>query len=116
MKTSIREELKSYLLDLINDGVLTDENRDDWHFHAFNEDYYIIGYYQAEQWLKKHDMSGFEAIGVCQEWEEEVLGEKQKIYDNAETTVNMLVYVYGEELLNEFDVETVEELKSELED
>lgn len=116
MKTSIREELKSYLLDLINDGVLTDENRDDWHFHAFNEDYYIIGYYQAEQWLKKHNMSAFEAIGVCQDWEEEVLGEKQKVYDDAETTVNMLVYVYGEELLNEFDFETVEELKSELED
>lgn len=116
MKNSIKEELAGHLLDLINDGVLTDENRDDWHFHAFNEDYYIIGYYNAEQWLKKHDVSAFEAIGVCQEWEENVLGEKQNTYDNSETTVNMLVYVYGEELLSELDAGSITELKELLEE
>ena len=42
MKASIKEELTSYVLELINDKVLTDDNRDDWHFHAFNKEYYII--------------------------------------------------------------------------
>jgi hypothetical protein len=111
MKQSVKRELESHILDLINDGVLTDSNKDDWHFHAFNEDYYIIGYYQAEQWLKEHNISVFEAIGICQEWEDNVLGERTKDYDNAETLVNMLVYVYGEELLSEIDAMGIEELK-----
>jgi hypothetical protein len=110
MKHTIKTELEEYLLDLINDGVLTDENRDDWHFHAFNEDYYIIGNWNASEWLKTHNIGKFEAAGVCQQYENDNFGESQ-IYDNAEKVVNMLTYIYGEELLNSFDVETIEELK-----
>lgn len=116
MRNSVKEELKAYLLDLINDEVLTDDNKDDWHFHAFNEDYYIIGCYQASEWLKKHDIDVFEAIEVCQDWEREHLGEIQQIYDNAEKTVNMFVYIKGEELLYELEAENIEELKSKLEE
>jgi len=116
MRNSVREELKGYLLELVNTATFNDENKDDWHHIAFNEDYYIIGYYQASEWLKKHNIDTFEAIGVCQEWEENVLGEKQKSYDNSETTVNMYVYVMGEELLNELDAENIDELKEKLED
>lgn len=114
MKSSIKAELASRVIDLINDGVLTNDNRDDWHFHAFNEDYYVIGYYEASQWLKKHDIDPFEAIGICQEYEREQFGECTKTYDNSETTVNMLAYIYGEELLSEINADTVEELEQEL--
>ena len=114
MENSVKKELANHILNYINDGVIDDNNRDDWHFHLFNEDYYIIGYYEASQWLKNHDIDAFEAIGICQEWEEDVLGEKQKVYDNAETTVNMLVYVWGEELLNEIDADNIEELTEAL--
>ena len=108
MKNSIKIELASHIIDRINDGILTDDNRDEWHFYSFNEDYYIIGYYEASQWLKKHDIGEFEAAGICQEYEVENFGECTKIYDNAETTVNMLTYIYGEELLNSIDAETIE--------
>jgi len=103
MNYSVKEELIDYIKDLINDQVLTEENRDEWHFHAFNEDYYIIGYYQCSQWLKKHGIGEFEAAGICQEYEIDNFGES-KVYDNSEITVNMLVYIYGEEILcnNEF--------------
>ena len=111
MKNSVKQELAQHILDRINDGVIDNTNKDDWHFYCFNEDYYIIGYYEAKQWLKQHDIDAFEAIGICQDWEENVLGEKHKVYDNAETTVNMLVYVYGEELLGELDCDTVEQLE-----
>ncbi|MCB0447677.1 MAG: hypothetical protein KDD03_09225 [Gelidibacter sp.] len=114
MKTTIREELLSHILDKINDGILTTENKDDWHFYCFNEDYYIIGYYEASQWLKKHDIDPFEAVGICQQYEIDNFGEC-KIYDNSETTVNMLAYIWGEETLSEFyDVETVEELEEQI--
>ena len=114
MNTSVKQELSNHILDAINDGFIHDENKDDWHFHLFNEDYYLIGYYQCNEWLKRHNIDAFEAIGICQDWEESVLGEKQKTYDNAEVTVNMLVYVWGEELLNEIDAKDIAELKEEL--
>jgi hypothetical protein len=109
MKNSVKKELAQHILDRINDGV-----RDDWHFHCFNEDYYIIGYYEASQWLKAHDIDPFEAIGICQQWEEDMFGEKHNVYDNAETTVNMLAYIWGEELFAELDAETIEELTESL--
>ena len=99
MKTSIREELLSYIEDLKNDGVLTPENKDEWHFHAFNEDYYIIGYYEASQWLKKHNLDAFEAIGICQQYEIDNFGQCHTVYDNSVKVVNMLAYIYGEELI-----------------
>lgn len=115
MKNSIKQELAQHLLDLINDRVLTNDNKDEWHFHAFNEDYYIIGYYQASEWLKEHGLGEFEAAGICSEYEKEMFGEITNIYDNSEKTVNMLAYIYGEELLNEIDANDIEELKEELE-
>ena len=60
MENTIRKELISHVIGRINDLDLQDF--DELHFHAFNEDYYIIGYYNAEQWLKEHDVSEFEAI------------------------------------------------------
>ena len=114
MKNSVKQELARHILNRINDGVINNENKDDWHFYCFNEDYYIIGYYEAAQWLKGHDIDAFDAIGICQEWEEDVLGEKTKVYDNAETIVNMLVYVWGEELLGDIDAENIEELNESL--
>jgi len=115
MQTSVKTELIEHLLNLINDGVLTDENRDDWHFHAFNEDYYLIGYYNCSEWLKKHNIDSFDAIGICQKYEIDNFGECHKVYDNAEITVNMLVYIYGEELLHSLGAESIEELNEELE-
>jgi hypothetical protein len=100
MKNSIREELTEHL----NETIENIDSNDEIHFHAFNEDYYIIGYYQAEQWLKKHGLEVFEAIGICQEFEKEHFGELQTTYDNAETLVNHLVYWYGLELCNELEL------------
>lgn len=114
MKNSVRQELAHHILGKINDGVIDDGNKDDWHFHLFNEDYYIIGYYEASQWLKNHDIDPFEAISICQKWEEDILGEQHKVYDNAETTVNVLTYILGEELLDEIDADNIEELEESM--
>ena len=97
IKTSIKEELTSYINDNKN------EYTDELHFHLFNQDYYIIGYYQAQQWLDKHGISAFEALETIREYEEFNFGEC-KHYTNAEETVNMLVYIYGEELLTEMEL------------
>jgi hypothetical protein len=113
MKTTIKKELAAHVLDYINDGVLTNENREEWHFHCFNEDYYIIGYYQCSEWLKRHEMDAFEAIETVQEYEKDNFGETStKI--NSEAIVNMLTCIYGEEIIG-FRADSVEELKEEME-
>lgn len=113
MKNSVRAELSAHISDRITDGVLTNDNRDDWHFHAFNEDYYLIGYYECSKWLIEHGFEQFEAAGICQEYEIDNFGEA-KVYHNSEEVVNMLAYIWGEELLSELDAQSVEELKKEL--
>lgn len=108
MRNSIKEELKIYLDNFIKDlndlGGEKFFDAHELHHHAFNEDYYIIGYYQAEQWLKKHNVSVFEAINFVQDYEREMFGaDAVRGYDNAESLVNMLVYIVGEEITQEID-------------
>lgn len=116
METSVKIELAGHILDAINEGRIDNANKDDWHFHLFNEDYYIVYYSEASNWLLRHHIDPFEAIGVCQRYEQEMFGEQNKVYDNSETTVNMLVYIYGEELLNEIDADDIDELKEACEE
>jgi hypothetical protein len=111
MKNQIKEELAGHVLAMISDGVIDNTNKENWHFILFNEDCYLIGYYECEKWLERHEMSAFEAIDICQEYEKEHFGEIVKKYDNAEKVVNMLAYIYGEELLSEFKGESIEELE-----
>ena len=105
MNNSIKDELTAHVRDLIADGVITKDNLDDAHLHAFNEDYYIIGYYNADQWLKKHDVSPWEAIQYVIEQEQAHFGEVsiQAQGINAETIVNNLVFFAGYEI----DIESI---------
>lgn len=100
MKQSIRTELTEHL----NDTLKYLDSSEEIHYHAFNEDYYIIGYYQAEQWLKKHDINTFEAIEICNDFELDYFGEIQTTFNNAEKLVNHLVYWYGLEICNELEL------------
>ena len=113
MKNTIKTELVQHILDRINDGVLTTENKDDWHFLCFNEDYYIIGYFEASKWLKRHSIGEFEAVEIVKEFELDHFGMFTTRI-NSESIVNMLAYIYGEELIYSFKAEEVEELELEL--
>ena len=102
MKQSIKAELQQHVQDLIECGTLTPDNVEDWHHIAFNEDYYIIGYYNAEEWFKKHDVSAFVAIAHVAEWEEENLGGvTSNRLRNAESVANMYAYILGEEIIQD---------------
>ena len=116
MGNSIKLELAGHILDRINDGIIDDTNKDEWHFYCFNEDYYIIGYYQASEWLKMHNIDTFDAIKTCNDYEKENFGEISGKCDNSESTVNMLAYIYGEELLSEINADNIEDLKEQIEE
>ena len=100
MLQTIKDELTEHL----NETIEYLGSSEEIHFHAFNEDYYIIGYYQSEQWLKKHGLGKFEAIGICNDFEMEHFGELQTSFDNVEILVNHLVYWYGLEICNELEL------------
>jgi len=76
----------------------------DLHQELFNQDYYIIGYYQAEQWMKQHNITAFQGMEYVHNYESFHFGEKRD-YTDAEALVNMIVNIKGEELLYELESE-----------
>ena len=74
----------------------------DLHHYIFNEDYYIIGHYNARKWIKEHDLDVFEMIDRVVQYEQEHFG-KSETEITPEKVVNMYVYIEGEEILNESD-------------
>ena len=112
MNYTMREELSEHIVDMINDGILTEDNREDWHHLAFNEDCYVFGYYQSSEWLKKHEIGELEGAAICVQYEKNFFGESNGIYDNTEKVANMLAYIYGEQLLFDIDYSgDIEEVK-----
>lgn len=93
------EELKQVIIDALNDGY--DGEVSELHFRCFNEDYFIIGHYQAEEWLKAN-YGVFDAIEAIREYEMDNFGEVNTKID-PESVCNMLVYILGEEILGEID-------------
>lgn len=108
---SVKKELAGHIIDRINNGVISDANKDDWQNLCFYDDDYLIGYFNCSQWLKKHGIDTFDAVGICQEYEEEAFGELTIKYENSEVAVNMLIYVFGVELFNYLDSENIVDLK-----
>ncbi len=69
---------------------------------------------KAKKWLKTHSINAFEAVDIVKQYEEDNFGEFTTDI-HPERIVNMLAYIYGEEVLYSYDVETVEELKLQIE-
>tara|TARA_B100001109_G_scaffold84409_1_gene68873 strand:+ start:126 stop:452 length:327 start_codon:yes stop_codon:yes gene_type:complete len=96
-----KEEIKEYFDDFINDqdAEWIEDNKDDLHHHAFNTDYYIIGTYQAEQWLG--DMA-FNVINFIKDYEQDNFGKVHTDLSDPEKVVNMYAYIIGEEIVADY--------------
>ena len=98
--TSINQELKQYIKER------QEEEREQLTHHIlFNQDYYMIGYYNASEWLKKHNVSELEGSAYCHTRERNEFGEYHTVFDNSETVVNHLVYWLGLDLCNDLKIE-----------
>jgi ATP-dependent protease Clp ATPase subunit len=93
------EEIKEHFEDFIKDQDKDwiKENFDDLHHHAFNNDYYIIGRYQAKKWLGDEV---FEIINIIKDYENDNFGEVNTDFSDAEKVVNMYTYIIGEDVVN----------------
>ena len=94
-----KQDVKNYIIQQLNDDVGLDQHISDLHHFLLNEDYFIIGYWKAEQWLKKDDGSIFEAIETIKEYEESNFGQVSTDLSSSESVANMLAYILGEEIL-----------------
>jgi hypothetical protein len=122
MKTQnqTNEELKSLIIDAINENRLNDKPVSEIHNEVFNSDYFIIGRYAAEQWLINNG-GIFNAIEIIKDYENDNFGKVNTDFSEPEKVCNMYVYILGEELINglkfiqdNWDNDLSEELKAEL--
>ena len=93
----LKQDVKNYIIQQLNDDVGLDQHISDLHHYLLNEDYFIIGYYQAEQWLKKDSI--FNAIEIIKNYENDNFGQVSTDLSSSENVANMLAYILGEEIL-----------------
>ena len=93
----ISNEVTSYTIDRLEElKDWYDTDMADLHNELFNTDYYIIGTYQAKKWLGEDVL---DIIGDITEYEENTFGEVNTDLTQAESIVNMYVYIVGERIL-----------------
>jgi len=100
MNTTETKILESGIDNLVNVSADTTTGSD-LHNKLYNEDYFVIGYYNAEQLL--NDYGTFKAIHKVQDYELEQFGECLTDLSDSEKVCNMLAYIEGEEFLRNCD-------------
>ena len=95
----IKKDIAEHIIDNIENYIDTDT--DDLHFHLFNEDYYIVGYRQAEEFLEKEGI--FKCIEYIRQYEQDTFDVFNTDFSDSEKVANMIAYIIGEEVLGEFD-------------
>lgn len=95
--TQLENDIRKYVVENISNLVGTPMG--DIHHYLFNQDYWVVGYYQAEQEILKH-CSIFQAIGIVKDYEMDHFGEVYTDLSSSERVCNMLVYILGDECLN----------------
>lgn len=124
METTFKkDEIRQHAIERLDDLKGSSIHGADLHHEIFNTDYYIIGTYDAKQWLGSHT---FDVIEKIKEYEQDNFGEVNTDFSDPEKVVNMYVYIVGEEVLQEskhlqkqwnkvLDDEDLEAIKNELE-
>ena len=95
------QEIKEHFVEWMEeqDSEWLQANKDDWHHHAFNMDYYIIGTHKAKEWMGD---KVFDIIDAIKTYEEDNFGAVTTDLSDPEKLVNMYAYIVGEEVVNEW--------------
>ena len=104
MKTSIKElrtDIQQRFFDYWEDEKENLDINDPVEIHprVFNEDYFIIGRFRAEQWLGN---CVFEVINTIKDYEQDNFGEVTTDFSEPERVANMYAYIIGEEVIFNF--------------
>ena len=114
-----KQEIKDFCLERLREiadycGVqdFKDYYVSDLHNDIFNTDYYIIGRYQAKQWM---GADAFDMIGDVVDYEKDNFGEICCDLSEPEQVVNMWVYIEGWNIIDECYQEVCESLSDQCE-
>jgi len=91
------KEALGSILEFLEDAT-TDYYISDLQDYIFNEDYYIIGIYQAEKALNQYGV--FDVIGEIQDYEKSEFGEVTTDLSSPEDVANMLEYIIGTKVMD----------------
>jgi len=91
------KEALGSILEFLEDST-TDYCIADLQDYIFNEDYYIIGVYEAEKALSQYGV--FDALGEIQDYEKNAFGEVNTDLSSPEDVANMLEYIVGNRVIN----------------
>lgn len=111
----IIEKIKNFIYDNYENLNYREEFTSDFHHEVFNQDYYIIGRYEAEKWLE--EFGTFKAIEIIKNYENQCFGNVSTDFSEPEKVLNMLTYIIGEEICYELEIEqhTMSEILEKLE-
>jgi hypothetical protein len=125
-KNTFNADLVQYAIDGMDSISVDSTYGCDLHHELFNTDYFIIGTFEAKEWLKEN-VGVFEAIQEVQEYENSNFGVCYTDLSNPERLVNMYAYIQGELILHQVEIlyekwdeklteSDIEEIKKELEE
>ena len=103
-------EIKGYILERIEEAADYDLDQlkepHDLGHEIYNIDYYIIGTWQAKQWLGS---DVFEVIEAIKYYEQSNFGEVVTDFSSPEHIVNMFVYIIGDQNIHEMVEQYIED-------
>jgi hypothetical protein len=94
----IKKELACEMIDYIENYGIQDMYLCDIAGELYNNDYYIIGIYQAKEWLKKYFDDMLETIEY---WEDETGEQYGHMITNVEKLATLVAYTVVDNLLYE---------------
>lgn len=99
MKDEATKQVIEHGIDLIDGYKGQEPEASELHHYLYNEDYFIVGYYNAEKFLEKYGI--FQAIEKIKQYEQDNFGEVNTDFSDSEKVANMFAYIVGEEALSE---------------
>ena len=123
LKPETQELFKSIIIEELEHNCLPEEtiidkygDATELHCRCFNEDYFIIGYYEANKFIEANFNDAFDAIDIVKKYELDSFGDFTTQI-NSEAIANMLAYIIGEEIIYSLDEdmkinEVLEQLKN----
>ena len=96
--SDLYNEVRENMHNKMQDGIGINSCGADLHYYLCNEDYFIIGRYNAVQFMGEY---AWQIIEMVKNYEQDNFGEVNTDLSDPERVCNMFAYIVGEQFLSE---------------